>query len=165
MRIGIISDTHGFLDKKVFEYFEKSDEIWHIGDVGNIHILDELSAFKTTRSVYGNIDGHDVRSVAPENSIFTLENKKILLTHIAGKPPRYNKRVLSLIKEYRPHLLVCGHSHILKVEMDRTNNVLFMNPGAAGKHGFHKVRTLLRFEIIDNEFKNLEVVELGPRTG
>lgn len=164
MNIGIISDTHGFLDPSVYKIFENCDEIWHAGDIGPVTLLEELQAFKPTVSVYGNVDSQEVRLVAPENQLIEREGMKILITHIAGKPPRYNTRVKHLIQEVRPHILVCGHSHILKVEMDKTNNVLFINPGAAGKHGFHKVKTLLRMQIQEGKAQNLEVVELGLRT-
>ncbi len=163
MKVGIISDTHGFLDQSVKKHFEMCDEIWHAGDIGTLALYDELNEFKPTKAVYGNIDGHDIRKCVPENQILHYGTTKVLMTHIASKPPKYNPRVRALIAEEQPRLLVCGHSHILKVEMDRQNNLLFMNPGAAGRHGFHKVRTLLRFDIIQNDFKNLEVIELGPR--
>lgn len=163
MRIGIISDTHSYLDEKVFGYFEKCDEIWHAGDMGKVDILDRLNQFRPTIAVYGNIDGEQVRKVAPENQLFEREGRKILITHIAGKPPKYNSRVKKLITEHQPDLLVCGHSHILKVQPDKANNLLYMNPGAAGVHGFHRVKTLLRMDINQGRFENLEVVELGLR--
>ncbi|MEQ8470445.1 MAG: metallophosphoesterase family protein [Marinoscillum sp.] len=163
MRIGIISDTHGFLDEAVFKYFSQCNEIWHAGDIGDIGVLDKLNAFKPTKAVHGNIDGDAVRKAAPENLVFMCEDRKILITHIAAKPPRYNPRVRGLIAEHKPDLLVCGHSHILKVQPDKENNLLFMNPGAAGVHGFHKMKTLLRMEINNGNFQNLEVVELGLR--
>ncbi|MEQ9305139.1 MAG: metallophosphoesterase family protein [Marinoscillum sp.] len=163
MKIGIISDTHGFLDHAVFKYFDQCDEIWHAGDIGDTAVLDRLNAFKPTLAVYGNIDGDAVRLVAPENQVFIREGRKILITHIAAKPPRYNPRVRKLIAAHQPDLLVCGHSHILKVQPDKDNNLLFMNPGAAGIHGFHKVKTLLRMDINHGKFENLEVVELGLR--
>ncbi len=163
MKIGLISDTHGYLDPKVFTYFKKVDEVWHAGDIGTMEVLDALRAFKPTVAVWGNIDGGKLRVECKEGEIFEREGVRILLTHIAAKPPKYNKKVLEYVKEYQPKLLVCGHSHILKVMPDKVNNLLFMNPGAAGKHGFHKIKTLLRFDLEDGEIKNLEVVELGPR--
>ena len=163
MKIGVISDTHGYLDPKVFSYFDKCDEIWHAGDLGTIELLDQLNEFRPTYAVWGNIDGGKLRVECKEGEIFEREGVRILLTHIAAKPPKYNKKVLEYVKEYQPKLLVCGHSHILKVMPDKVNNLLFMNPGAAGKHGFHKIKTLLRFDLEDGEIKNLEVVELGPR--
>lgn len=163
MKIGLLSDTHGYLDPKVFEYFKEVDEIWHAGDIGTMEVLDELRAFKATVAVWGNIDGGKLRQDCKEGEIFEREGVRVLLTHIAAKPPKYNKKVLSYVKQYQPKLLICGHSHILKVMPDKVNNLLFMNPGAAGKHGFHKVKTLLRFDLINGEIKNLEVIEMGPR--
>jgi len=163
MRIGIISDTHSYLDPSVFKYFSQCDEIWHAGDIGTLDVLQQLEAFKPTMAVFGNIDGHDVRAASPEDQVFVREGKKILMTHIAGSLPRYNPRVRDLIKTHQPNVLVCGHSHLLKVQPDKANNLLFINPGAAGKHGFHKIKTLLRLEIQEGKIQNLEVVELGPR--
>ncbi|MFH6985459.1 metallophosphoesterase family protein [Marinoscillum luteum] len=163
MRIGIISDTHSYLDPSVFKYFSQCDEIWHAGDIGTLDVLQQLEAFKPTMAVFGNIDGHDVRAASPEDQVFVREGKKILMTHIAGSLPRYNPRVRDLIKTHQPDVLVCGHSHLLKVQPDKANNLLFINPGAAGKHGFHKIKTLLRLEIQEGKIQNLEVVELGPR--
>lgn len=163
MKIGIISDTHGYLDPAVYKYFEHVDEIWHAGDIGQIIVLDSLENFKTTISVYGNIDGHEVRAAIPEDQIIERNGVKILITHIAGSAPKYNSRVKKLILQHQPNMLVCGHSHILKVEFDRVNNLLFVNPGAAGKHGFHKIKTLLRLELQEGKIQNLEVVELGLR--
>ena len=163
MRIGIISDTHSYLDPSVFKYFSQCDEIWHAGDIGTLDVLQQLEAFKPTMAVFGNIDGHDVRAASPEDQVFVREGKKILMTHIARSLPRYNPRVRDLIKTHQPDVLVCGHSHLLKVQPDKANNLLFINPGAAGKHGFHKIKTLLRLEIQEGKIQNLEVVELGPR--
>lgn len=164
MKIGLISDTHGYLDEKVFEYFKEVDEIWHAGDIGTEEVLAMLQDFKPTIAVYGNVDGGKLRIECQEGEIFEREGVRVLITHIAAKPPRYNKQVLPLVKKYQPKLLVCGHSHILQVMPDKKNNLLFMNPGAAGRHGFHKVRTLLRFDLKGGEVQNLEVVELGPRS-
>ena len=164
MKIGLISDTHGFLDERVFHYFSEVDEIWHAGDIGTEEVLSKLQAFKPTIAVLGNIDGGKLRVECKEGEIFERCGVRVLITHIAGKPPKYNREVLTLIEEYHPRLVVCGHSHILKVMSDKTNNLLFMNPGAAGRHGFHKIRTLLRFLLEDGEIKNLEVIELGPRS-
>lgn len=164
MRIGLISDTHGFLDPKVFEYFKEVDQIWHAGDVGNLALIKELGAFKPTLGVYGNIDGHDVRQYYPEDQLFMCEGVKVFMTHIGGKPPRYNPRVRALINKHMPQIFICGHSHILAVMHDpKRPGVLYMNPGAAGRHGFHKERTLLRFTIENGKPKDLEVVKLGSR--
>lgn len=163
MKIGIISDTHDHLDENVFSHFQQCDEIWHAGDIGTISLLEQLEGYKPTKAVYGNIDGAKVRSAVPENQLLKREGKSVLITHIAGKPPRYNVRVRNLIAEHRPDILVCGHSHFLRIEQDQVNNLLFINPGAAGKQGFHKVKTLLRFEIEKGQVFNMEVIELGKR--
>jgi len=163
MKIGLLSDTHSYLGEKVFHYFEEVDQIWHAGDVGDEGVLVKLRAFKPLIAVWGNIDGDILRKSHKEDEIFEHEGVKILMTHIAAKPPKYNPRVRALIEEHRPKLLVCGHSHILKVMMDKENDLLYMNPGAAGKHGFHKVKTLMRFTLEKGDIKDLEVIELGPR--
>lgn len=163
LKIGLLSDTHGYLDPLVFKYFDEVDEIWHAGDIGSLELLKELENFKPTKSVFGNIDGHEIRAASPENLILNIQGVKVLITHIAGKPPFYNSRVKALIKANKPNILICGHSHILKVEYDKSNQLLFMNPGVAGKHGFHRIKTLLRFEINDGKAQNLEVIEMGPR--
>lgn len=164
MRIGLISDTHGFLDPKVFEYFAEVDQIWHAGDVGTVDIIEELGAFKPTLGVYGNVDGQDIRQLFPENQMFMCEGLKVFMTHIGGKPPKYNPRVRPLINKHLPQLFICGHSHILAVMHDEKRpGVLYMNPGAAGRHGFHKERTLLRFTIEKGKPRDLEVIKLGTR--
>lgn len=164
MRIGVISDTHGYLDPKVFDHFKDCDEVWHAGDIGNLEISDKLNEKYKFQAVYGNIDGHELRIQYPEFLFFKRNDVKVMMIHIGGKPPRYNQKVKKLIREYNPGILVCGHSHILKVEYDIQNKLLFMNPGAAGKHGFHKVRTLIRFSINGNKPEKMEVIELGPRS-
>jgi hypothetical protein len=165
MKIGLLSDTHGFLDKKVYEYFGKCDEIWHAGDIGENGVFEKLSEFKKVRAVYGNIDGTSLRSALPADQIFELEGMKIWITHIAGYPPRYTPAVKKRIPEISPAVLVCGHSHILRVMTDKkANNLLYLNPGAAGIQGFHKVKTLLRFSIAKGKISELEVIELGKRS-
>lgn len=163
MRIGVISDTHGHLDDKVFKYFEHCEQVWHAGDIGLPDVTDRLKERFGLKAVYGNIDGGGLRAEFPEDLFFEVESKKIFMTHIAGKPYAYNKRVAALLQEHQPDIIVCGHSHILRVEFDKKYNTLYINPGAAGVHGFHKVRTLLRFEINGEKIENMEVVELGPR--
>ncbi len=163
MKIGLISDTHGTLDEKVYHYFAGVDEIWHAGDIGARELLDQLQVFKPTVAVWGNIDGQELRERCKEDELFEREGVTIFMTHIAGKPPKYNSRVLKLINDHQPDVLVCGHSHILKVMHDKENDLLFMNPGAAGVHGFHRVKTLLRFDLLDGTIRNLEVIELGKR--
>ena len=159
-RIGLLSDTHSYLHPKVFEHFNECDEIWHAGDIGNISIIDELSKFKKTRAVYGNIDGKEIRMVCPKNQRFMCEEIDVWITHIGGYPNRYSKDVAELIKSNPPNLFISGHSHILKVMFDKKLNLLHMNPGAAGKYGVHKVITMLRFIIVGKEVKDLEVIEL-----
>lgn len=163
-RIGLLSDTHHYLDPAVFSHFQSCDEIWHAGDVGAITICDQLSAFKPFRCVYGNIDGSDVHSMYPENLSFTCENVKVLIRHIGGYPPKYNPETRKILDEVRPQLFIAGHSHILKVMYDEKRQCLHMNPGAAGKHGWHQVRTLIRFTIDGSDMRDCEVIELGPRT-
>ncbi|XOV90853.1 MAG: metallophosphoesterase family protein [Bacteroidota bacterium] len=163
MKIGLISDTHSNLDENVFQYFSSCDEIWHAGDIGNIDILENLESFKPTVAVWGNIDDHKVRAATKEYQLLEREQKKTLIIHIAGKPPRYNTQVRTLIKKYQPDILVCGHSHLLKIEKDSVNNLLFINPGAAGIHGFHRVKTLVRFDLFQGAISNMEVIELGKR--
>ncbi len=160
MKIGILSDTHGILDDEVLDFFSECDEIWHAGDIGNIEIIDTLSSISVVRVVYGNIDGQPARSSFPEFQMFSIGLLRVLMTHIAGKLPAYNQKVRSYIQEHQPSILVCGHSHILKVIFDRKNNLLFINPGAAGNHGFHKVKTALRFQIIDDKPAKMEILEL-----
>jgi putative phosphoesterase len=162
-RIGLISDTHGYLDDAVFRYFDACDEIWHAGDFGTLELADQLAAFKPLRGVYGNIDGQDVRIVHPEHQFFTCEEVKVWMTHIGGYPGKYPAKIKETLLNYQPDLFICGHSHILKVIYDRNLHFLHLNPGAAGKHGWHKVRTLLRFDIFDKKIHNLEAIELGSR--
>jgi len=163
-RIGLISDTHGFLDPKVYDYFQEVDQIWHAGDVGHESLIEELGAFKPILGVYGNIDGQSVRQLFPEDQKFECEGVNVWMTHIGGKPPHYNQRVRPLINTYQPDLFICGHSHILTVMPDpKRKGLLFMNPGAAGRHGFHKERTLLRFTLSAGRPKDLEVIKLGSR--
>ena len=159
-RIGIISDTHHFLDEAVFEQFNQCDEIWHAGDFGTVLIAEKLGAFKKLRGVYGNIDGQDIRSIYPEQLVFNVEHVKVLMRHIGGYPPKYNPETKKELLLHQPQLFISGHSHILKVMYDEKINCLHINPGAAGKQGWHKVRTLIRLVIDGNEMKNCEVIEL-----
>lgn len=164
MIIGLISDTHGFLDPKVSEYFGDCDEIWHAGDIGIATVVEELEQIKPLQAVYGNIDGPEIRSRFGENVILEREGFKILLTHIAGVPPRYNPRTRQLIAEHKPGILVCGHSHILKITSDPTSEILYINPGSAGRQGFHHMRTLVRFHLTDHTISEMQVIELGKRS-
>ncbi len=162
-KIGLLSDTHSHLEESVFKYFKDVDEIWHAGDIGNLEIVEKLEDFKPTKAVYGNIDSKEVRFVYPENLRFDCEGMDVLITHIGGYPGRYNKRVTSIFEENPPQLFICGHSHILKVMMDKKYNFLHINPGACGNIGIHKVKTLIRFAIDKGKVKDLEAIELGVR--
>ena len=164
-KILLLSDTHGHLDPKIHKYINGVDEVWHAGDIGSTAVANEISKLKTLKGVYGNIDGHELRSQFPENQIFSCQGVKVLITHIGGYPGRYNSRVKKLIDEEKPQLYICGHSHILKVMKDRKNKLLHMNPGACGIQGFHKLKTLLRFKLNKGKIENLEAIELGKRGG
>ena len=163
--IGLISDTHGFLDPKVFQYFKDCDEIWHAGDIGTEEVLSELESFRPLKAVFGNIDGGVVRQSLPEEIIFDCEGLKIYMTHIGGSPGKYNAKVKKTILETKPAIFICGHSHILKVISDPVYKpLLYLNPGAAGVHGFHQVRTLLRFKLDKGKVQDMQVIELGKRS-
>lgn len=163
VRIGLLSDTHGWWDNKYNEYFSACDEIWHAGDIGSDEVAERLARIKPLRAVYGNIDGQELRSVFPRFSCFQVEKVKVLMTHIGGYPGRYAPEIHKELLAYAPQLFISGHSHILKVMYDKKLNCLHINPGAAGKSGFHQVRTLIRFTIEEKEIKDLEVIELGER--
>ena len=163
MRIGLISDTHSYLDEGIFKALDSCDEIWHAGDIGSVEIADKLGAFKPLRAVYGNIDGGVLRRMYKKDEQFTCDGLKVWITHIGGYPGRYPESISKEISAFKPDLFICGHSHILKVMPDRINNLLHMNPGAAGQHGFHVFRTLLRFTINEAKIKDVEAVELGRR--
>ncbi|MDO4727642.1 MAG: metallophosphoesterase family protein [Bacteroidota bacterium] len=159
-KILLLSDSHSYIDEHILKHAEMVDEIWHAGDIGSLEVTDALSKIRPVKAVYGNIDDATIRSIFPKNLFFKCENVGILMTHIAGNPPHYNKLVLEQIKRYKPQIFVCGHSHLLKVMYDKTNQLLFMNPGAIGKYGIHTVRTMLRFEINNDKINNLEVIEI-----
>ena len=161
-KIGLLSDTHSFLDAAVFKHFDTCDEVWHAGDFGT-GVADQLAAFKPFRAVYGNIDGQDIRLAYPEHQRFLCEKVDVWMTHIGGYPGRYAPQVKPEIYTKPPALFITGHSHILKVMYDEKIKCLHINPGAAGKSGWHKVRTLIRFCISDEKIHNLEVIELGAR--
>jgi uncharacterized protein len=161
-RIGLLSDTHGYLDETVFDHFNSCDEIWHAGDFGE-GVAMRLKEWKELKGVYGNIDGQDIRSVYPEQLVFYCEEVKVMIRHIGGYPPKYNPETKKELLIHKPQLFIAGHSHILKVMYDDKLNCLHMNPGAAGKQGWHQVRTILRFTVDGKEMKDLEVIELGKR--
>lgn len=157
--IGLLSDTHGYLHPRVFDFFSDCDEIWHAGDIGTLEVCDQLAAFKTLRAVHGNIDDHKIRNLHPESLIFKIENLKVMITHIGGYPGRYSFGIKKLLQYHNPKLFIAGHSHILKVIPDPSLNLLFINPGAAGMHGFHQKITFLRFKITDDSIHDLEIME------
>ncbi len=159
----MLSDTHGHMDETILKYAAQADEVWHAGDIGNLSVTDRLKALKPVRGVYGNIDDHVIQKEFPENNRFMCEEVDVWITHIGGYPNRYNVRVRDEIRSNPPKLFICGHSHILKVMHDKKLGLLHMNPGACGKHGFHQVRTMLRFVIDGEKISDLEVVELGKR--
>lgn len=165
LRIGLISDTHSHVDAKLTQHFSDCNEIWHAGDFGNIDVVKNLEKIKPlTRGVYGNIDGADIRILFPEHLVFEVEGLKIYITHIGGYPGKYVARAKDIIKKEKPDIFICGHSHILRVMRDSDfNNMIVMNPGAAGKEGFHRVKTLLKFELNNGKIENLKAIELGLR--
>ncbi len=162
-KIILLSDTHNYLDPKLFKHLNEADEIWHAGDIGTYSVCEELAQIKPLRAVYGNIDGQDVRKACPKDLVFFCENLKVYITHIGGYPGRYNAEAKKRILEEKPGLFICGHSHILKVMYDQQHQLLHMNPGAAGNHGFHQVKTLLKFSVEGKDVKDLAVIELGAR--
>jgi len=159
-RIGLISDTHGYLDESVFGHFSKCDEIWHAGDFGTIEIADKLRSFKPLKGVFGNIDGYDVRSIYPETLRWKCEQVEIYMKHIGGYPPKYTPEVKQELLIHPAKMFISGHSHILKIMYDEKLHCLHINPGAAGKQGWHKVKTLVRFTIDGDTIKDCEVIEL-----
>jgi uncharacterized protein len=162
-RIGLISDTHGWLDEQVLHHFTNCDEIWHAGDFGTVQVARGLQAKKPLKGVYGNIDGQDVKQEFPEQLVFTCEQVKVLIRHIGGSPPRYNPETRRELAIHKPNLFICGHSHILKVMYDEKFQCLHMNPGAAGRVGWHKMRTIIRFVVDGDNMKDCEVIELDKR--
>ncbi|MDI1353897.1 MAG: metallophosphoesterase family protein [bacterium] len=163
-KILVLSDTHGYLDPKLFKYINAVDEVWHGGDIGALQVCTGISKLKPLKAVYGNIDGADIRASFPEDQIFFCEEVKVVMTHIGGYPGKYPSKIKDLLREHQPDLFICGHSHILKVMNDKEHHLLHMNPGAIGLQGFHTVRTALTFEIEGREIKNLSIIELGNRT-
>ncbi|WP_045687712.1 metallophosphoesterase family protein [Hymenobacter sp. AT01-02] len=164
-KIGLLSDTHSYLDDRILHHLRECDEIWHAGDFGTAAVAEELAVLAPLRGVYGNIDGRDVRLTQPLIQNFELEGLRVLMTHIGGYPGRYSPEANLLVRQERPGLFISGHSHILKVMPDPRLGLLHLNPGAAGRHGFHKVRTMLRFEVENGKVQQLQAIELGPRVG
>lgn len=165
IRIGLISDTHGHMDERILHHLAGVDEVWHAGDIGQLAVVDALNQTAPVRAVFGNIDDHRVRAEFPLQHDWRVGNQRIIMLHIGGRPGRYASGVRAMLMAKRPDIFICGHSHLLRVERDASWGGLYMNPGAAGLHGFHKVRTLLRFDLHpERGVEGLEVVELGPRT-
>ena len=162
-QIGLLSDTHSYWDERFNQYFADCDEIWHAGDIGSLEVIERLSKIGPVRAVYGNIDGQNIRTTFPEVNRFTIENTTVLMKHIGGYPGKYDKSVKHLLLEEPPQLFISGHSHILKVLFDKKLNLLHINPGAAGKYGFHTIRTIVRFKIDNGNFTDLEVIELSDK--
>ena len=163
IRIGLLSDTHGYLDPQIEKHFTDCDEIWHAGDIGDPDIARRLNEWRPLRAVYGNIDGASIRNQFTEELVFECEGLHVYMTHIGGYPGNYSPKALQTIGRVSPGLFICGHSHILKVMPDNSRKLLHMNPGASGKEGFHKFRTALRFKIDQGKIQDLEVIELGLR--
>ncbi|ESU26646.1 phosphoesterase [Flavobacterium limnosediminis JC2902] len=162
-KILLLSDTHSHIDETILKYVRMADEVWHAGDIGDLVVTDTIKKIKPLRAVYGNIDDTKARLEFPLHNRFMCEGVDVWITHIGGYPGKYNQDIRSEIKSNPPKLFICGHSHILKVQFDKELNLLHMNPGAAGKHGFHQVRTMLQFEIDGDKIQNLNVVEIGNR--
>lgn len=158
-KILLLSDTHGYIDNDILKYVSQSDEVWHAGDIGSLEVTDAIKKLKPLRAVHGNIDGDKVRLEFPENNRFMCEDVDVWITHIGGYPNRYDRKVKNTINADPPKLFISGHSHILKVMNDKKLGLLHMNPGAVGKHGFQKVRTMLRFIIDGDKISDLEVIE------
>ncbi|RCW92035.1 metallophosphoesterase family protein [Winogradskyella arenosi] len=158
-KILLLSDTHSYIDDAILKHVKAADEVWHAGDIGDLEVTDKIKALKPLRAVYGNIDGTEARAEFPLHNRFMCEGMDIWITHIGGYPPKYNATVKKALAQNPPDIFIVGHSHILKVMPDKKLNLLHMNPGAAGKHGFHKVRTMLRFKIEGKTIKDLEVIE------
>ncbi len=164
-KILLISDTHGFFDERLRKHIADADEIWHAGDIGSAELLDELTALKPIKAVYGNIDGQQIRKDCAETLIFDCELVKVCITHIGGYPGKYPARIRKMLIEEQPALFICGHSHILKVIYDKELQHLHINPGACGVQGFHQFCTAVRFAIEGKTIKDLSVIELGRRAG
>ncbi len=162
-KILLLSDTHSHIDNDILKYVKQADEVWHAGDIGDLIVTDTIKKLKPLRAVYGNIDDDKARLEFPENNRFKCEGVDVWITHIGGYPPKYNMRTRDIIKANPPRIFICGHSHILKVMPDKRYNLIHMNPGAVGKHGFHNVRTMLRFTIDGRAIDNLEVIEFPKR--
>ena len=159
-KISLLSDTHSILDERFIPHLKNSDEIWHAGDIGSLDVYDKLTKLSDVKAVYGNIDDHKIRIGLKSELFFKCEGVNIYMTHIGGYPGKYSKGIKEKIEKTNPNIFICGHSHILKIMNDKKNKLLFLNPGAAGNHGFHKVKTIIKFDIDDKEIRNLKIIEL-----
>lgn len=159
-KISLLSDTHSILDERFIPHLKNSDEIWHAGDIGSLDVYDKLTKLSDVKAVYGNIDDHKIRIGLKSELFFKCEGVNIYMTHIGGYPGRYSKGIKEKIQKTNPNIFICGHSHILKIMNDKKNKLLFLNPGAAGNHGVHKVKTIIKFDIDDKEIRNLKIIEL-----
>ena len=162
-KILLLSDTHSFIDDQILKYVKLADEVWHAGDIGDLKVTDTIKKLKPLRAVYGNIDDATARLEFPLHNRFLCEQVDVWITHIGGYPGKYNINIREEIQQNPPKVFIAGHSHILKVQYDKKLQSLHLNPGACGKHGFHKVRTMLRFEIDGSDIKNMEIIELEQR--
>lgn len=162
-KILLLSDTHSFLDSRILDYAKDADEIWHAGDIGTFEVTDALQQIKPLRAVFGNIDNAAIRQQFPEDLFFELEGVSVFMTHIGGRPKRYVKGISDKLTKLKPQVFICGHSHILKVAFDSDRELLYINPGAAGRHGFHKKQTLIRFELTNGNIQDLVVIELADK--
>ncbi len=167
MKIGLLSDTHSFLDERIFRHFDACDELWHAGDFGSLELIRQLQAFKPLRGVFGNIDGPEIQALMPLDLWFECAGVPVFMTHIGGYPGRYPPRVRKILQQKPPvkGLFISGHSHILKVMPDRQLDFLHLNPGACGNEGWHQVKTIMRFSLDAGTIRELQVIELGPRSG
>jgi len=163
MKIGLISDTHGWIHPRIFDFFENCDEIWHAGDIGNIETADILNSFRPLKAVYGNIDDAKVRQTYEKRLRFTIEELEVFITHIGGTPGYYEPEIRQELSANPPALFICGHSHCALVKYDSKHKFLHINPGAAGYIGFHKIMTAIRFNIEGQKIADLELIELGER--
>ncbi len=160
-KILLLSDTHSYIDDQIIKFVKQADEVWHAGDIGAITVTDTILKYKPLKAVYGNIDNQKIRAQFCENQVFKCENVKVWMTHIGGYPPKYTSQIKPQLVEKRPNIFICGHSHILKVIPDKKLGLIHINPGAVGKSGFHKVRTMIRFVIDRSNIKDMEIIELG----
>ena len=159
-KISLLSDTHSILDERFIPHLKNSDEIWHAGDIGSLDVYDKLTKLSDVKAVYGNIDNHKIRIGLKSELFFKCEGVNIYMTHIGGYPGKYSKGIKEKIEKTNPNVFICGHSHILKIMNDKKNKLLFLNPGAAGNHGFHQVKTIIKFDIDDKKIRNLKIIEL-----